>query len=364
MNIEDSILIVGGYGVVGQQLVHHLRQRHPELPIYLGGRSVEKGLELVSKFKDISVVEIDLNKSKPLQSFFARGLPKAVVAAVNDPHDHLLLEVVAKGIPFLDITRWTSKLESAISLIQNKTLTAPIIFSSSWMAGVVAIIASKIAGKFHSIESIAIDILYSLNDKAGPNSVEYMDRLAKPYSVTRGGKIIEVKPFSNSRKVEFPRGYSARTFSFDTPEQFTLPKTLGAASVNSHIAFDDTLSMYSLVGMVRLGIWKLISGANFTWLRHKILYNPGPGNSHEIMIQVNGTDAQSKPKRIKASIVDPRGQTHLTSIGALIQLERLINGNNELKMKNEISFPESLLSTDLGIETLESLGVKITFSES
>ena len=43
LNIENSILIAGGYGVVGQQVAEIIRANHPELPIVIAGRNLEKG---------------------------------------------------------------------------------------------------------------------------------------------------------------------------------------------------------------------------------------------------------------------------------------------------------------------------------
>ncbi len=68
----------------------------------------------------------------------------------------------------------------------------------------------------------------------------------------------------------------------------------------------------------------LISGDRFKSLRQSLLYNPGSGASHEIHIAVAGNDINGSPKTTTTTIVDPQGQTHLTALGALIQLERLL----------------------------------------
>ena len=362
MNINESVLIVGGYGVVGQQIAIHTRERHPNLPILLAGRSPKKGEQLASELKHASTLTIDLNDPRPLQQLLKKGKPRAVIAAVNDPEDYLLNDSLTAGIPFLDITRWTSKMKSAIATINNRKLTAPVILSSSWMSGVAAIVSANLASELSTIDSIDIDILYSLKDKAGPNSVKYMDRLAQPFAITRDGKATTASPLSTSKKVTFPGGYSSKTFLFDTPDQFTLPLTVKAASVNSRITFNCALSTYSLVALIRLGIWKLISGEKFTWLRRKILYNPGKGDSHEIIIEVNGKDSNGNRKQLNASIVDPKGQTHLTSIGAVIQLERILGLNGYPAPDNRLIFPETTPLLKTALKTLNDFNVEVCFS--
>ncbi|MED3013743.1 Saccharopine dehydrogenase, partial [Bacillus thuringiensis] len=45
---KKTVLIVGGYGVVGSQIAQILHDRHPDLEIRLGGRTLGKALPFES----------------------------------------------------------------------------------------------------------------------------------------------------------------------------------------------------------------------------------------------------------------------------------------------------------------------------
>jgi uncharacterized protein YbjT (DUF2867 family) len=46
MMTQNSILIAGGYGVVGRQVSTLIRQRYPDLPLIIAGRNPEKAQAL------------------------------------------------------------------------------------------------------------------------------------------------------------------------------------------------------------------------------------------------------------------------------------------------------------------------------
>ena len=112
-------------------------------------------------------------------------------------------------------------------------------------------------------------------------------------------------------------------YRFDTPDEYTLLLTTGARTVAARIGFDDATTSL-LVTLVRSGVWRLFSGARFTPLRRKLLYNPGPGAGHDVIVEVAGADAGGRAADVRAPVTDDRGQTHLTAAAALVQLERLL----------------------------------------
>ncbi|MEK7784951.1 MAG: saccharopine dehydrogenase, partial [Chloroflexota bacterium] len=132
MTIEQSLSIAGGYGVVGEQIARALRRRHPRLPLTLAGRNPAKAEALA--------------------------------------REYLLMDAARAVITYVDITRWTERLRSAASRVGTVTLQAPVMFASSWMAGVAAVVAVAASRPLKRVNSVDIAVLFSLKDKAGPNS--------------------------------------------------------------------------------------------------------------------------------------------------------------------------------------------------
>lgn len=356
MNNENAILIAGGYGVVGQQIAQVIRCRHSDIPLIIAGRNPMKAETLARELTNAQAVALDVEQANPL----GKLRPRAIVAAVNDPHNHLLLDAINAGIPYLDITRWTDRVRSAIALSSKKALGSPVMLSSAWMAGVASVIAVHLSQQMHSVAQINISVLYSLKDKAGPNSAEYMDRLTTPFEVLLEGKLTRVLPYTDPREIEFSGNYTAKAYRFDTPDQLTLPKTTGALTVSARIAFDDALTTSLLVALTRSGIWKLFSGKRFESLRRALLFNPGDGAAHEIVIEVVGTDEHKKEKVLRSSVVDPKGQTHLTAVGTLLQLERLLGLDGAPPPLHGVIYPDTAPQTDSALSLLHSFGVVVT----
>ena len=356
MIAENGILVAGGYGVVGQQITQLIRQQHPNLPLLIAGRDGNKAEALARKLGNASSIVIDVEQPNPLQGV----KPRAVVAVVNDPNDYLLMDAVQNAIPYLDVTRWTERLRTSVAALADKSLKAPVLFSSGWMGGITAMMAVATTQALQNVESIDISVLFSLKDKSGPNSVEYMDRLATPFKTLINGKFKQVLPYTDPRRVRFPNGYTTPVYRFDTPDQFTLPQTTGAKTVAARIAFDDAFSTNLLRFLTRSGIWKLISGDLFTSLRRSLLYNPGRGASHEIEIAVAGSDADGSPKKVITSLVDPQGQTHLTALGALIQLERLLGLDGADPPAPGIVYPDTTPKTEQVMQVLDKFSVTVS----
>ncbi|BDM79763.1 saccharopine dehydrogenase family protein [Acaryochloris marina] len=356
MMIEDGILIAGGYGVVGQQIANLIRQRHPDLPLIIAGRTLGKADSLAQRLGKASSFQLDVEQPNPLQGI----RPRAIVAAVNDSHDYLLRDVVHSGIPYLDITRWSAQFRNTIAQLSVEELKVPVLLSSGWMGGVAAAISVAATRSLHQVDRIDISVLFSTKDKSGPNSVEYMDRLATPFEVTIDSKQREVLPYTDPRSVTFPKGYTTKVYRFDTPDLLTLPSTIGAKTVATRIAFDDAFSTNLLRVLTRSGIWKLISGARFTPLRQSLLYNPGSGASHEIVITASGTAGDGNPTIVNATIVDPQGQTHLTALGALVHLERLLGWDGAPPPAPGIVYPDTAPQVDSTLRVLSDFGVAVS----
>ncbi|EPF06355.1 hypothetical protein ICQ_01970 [Bacillus toyonensis] len=128
---KKTVLIVGGYGVVGSQIAQILHDRHPDLEIRLGGRTLGKALPFESE--RVKIVKVDNTTDDPLRSL--NDNLTLVVNAVNDSQDRLLLSAVKRRIPLVDITRWTERFQSSIARLKNVEVQSPVVLASGWMGG-------------------------------------------------------------------------------------------------------------------------------------------------------------------------------------------------------------------------------------
>ncbi|GGE67935.1 saccharopine dehydrogenase [Priestia taiwanensis] len=340
---KKTVLIVGGYGVVGSQIAHMLHERYPQLEFLLGGRTANKEAPFISE--RVKCVVTDNKSTNPLE--FIEEPIALVINAVNDSLDNLLRVTQEQEIPLIDITRWTERMEHSIAWLENKELRAPIIFSSGWMGGTAALLSKLFA---HNLQDVTVNIhaLYSLQDKAGPNSIDYMNRLTTPFHIANR----KVYPLSDPRKVTFANGHTAKCYRIDTPDHLTLLRFHTITEANFRITFDHILINWGLVALVKSRVWKMLSNK----ARQKLLYNPGEGGPHRLLIELDGVNENGKKIGRTISVIDPLGQTHLTAVGAVVQAKYLLEND----IQPRIYFSEDVgLSKSTILQIYDEYGVTI-----
>ncbi|WP_433611158.1 saccharopine dehydrogenase [Prescottella agglutinans] len=338
------VLIVGGYGTVGAALTE---LAGPEWPLLLTGRHPERGAALAQRH-GATVRRWDVADPEPFTAKI-----RGVVSAVNDPADRVLGAAVRGGVPYVDISRWTTRLARAVTAATLAEPTAPVLFSSSWMGGVTSLVtAALVAERGGDATSVDVAIRYDMQDSAGVDSVDFIDRLGYDYEVRRSGVPVTVTPLSDTRWVDIA-GSRTKVARLDTPEQFTLPMTLGVDSVTTRIGFSSSAATTALLAAKKIGLFRWGRGDRWTSVRRSLLYSPGDGGSAQIRIDIGGEAGATS-----ATIVDPRGQAHLTALGGFLGLRRVLAADAvagvtfpELHPR-----PESVLRelADHGVEVLRS----------
>ncbi|WP_340616655.1 saccharopine dehydrogenase family protein [Xenorhabdus entomophaga] len=332
-----SVLLVGGYGIVGQQVAQILNQHAPELALIIAGRNINNARQLAQTLGNATAVALDIDNINLSDEMKI----DIILATVNDPKDNLLHFANKNGIAYIDITRWTERLQVALSkaVIMRNKKPGSMIFASSWMASVVATLANNMSKSLVNITSIDISILSASNDKSGPDSFDYLDSLAAPFTVKQNGRYQKILPFSDERIISFDDNCRYSVFRIDMPDQFTLPLITNAQTIATRIGYDNHKANKILSFFIKNGIWKLISGDLFKKLRKKIFYHPGTGDQHQIRIDIHGTDEKGERKHLYIHIKDPKGQAHLTATGAaalVIQLaEHIKRDQGDILMMGE-----------------------------
>lgn len=103
-----SVVIVGGYGVVGSQIASLLAARDPEIELLIAGRDAVRAAALADTLPRAQAMALDLNDRDPLRGL--PRLPELVLCAANDQQDNLLRACVDRGVALIDITRWTARI--------------------------------------------------------------------------------------------------------------------------------------------------------------------------------------------------------------------------------------------------------------
>jgi saccharopine dehydrogenase-like NADP-dependent oxidoreductase len=349
---RGPVVLVGGAGVVGQRLARLLgREGHA---VTIAGRSEERARASLEAARGGGAEARFLAWDLGARSASGHGEPvgaSALVGLVNDPGDVVLDAALAGGVPYVDITRWTSRMAAAVGKVALSHARSPVVLASSWMGGLLPRLVAHLAAQAGGARKVEGAVRYALADASGGDSVDYMDRLWVPFEVLEDGATTLVEPFADRRDVAID---GARTLvgRFDTPEQWSLPLTLGTRDARVRIGFDHVPMTRLFAALVRTGLFWLLRGPRFRRLRHALLRAEGSekreGARAAFRVDVEGTS------RAAAEIASPEGQATLTAVGALLAV-RWALGLRE----GGVFFPEGdpantslpSLLTDLGVET-------------
>ena len=350
------ILLAGGYGVVGAQVARILRSRHPEVEILIGGRRLSEATRLADEIGNAAGVIIDTTAPQPLEQI---DQIDAVGVFIHETDDHLLHEAARRGIAYMDITRGWDALARAFAVGAFYDLTAPLLFSSHWMAGGPAIISRGLADGLDAVSSVDMSILYYTGDKMGPDSASAGEGMTLDFAARSGGRWQRVGPLSDDRLVTFPSGAIRRVYRMNMGDMVTPALATGARDVGVRIGFDKGNALGSMRRLVRLGIWDLLM--RIPGMSAIAATKPGKGAPHEIVIEVTG-EKGGKTIHRRATILDPQGQSHLTALGAVHALER-VAGLGTPALRPGAALPETGYNPDelARLRTLyEAHGVRLT----
>jgi hypothetical protein len=345
---QPPLLIVGGYGLVGSLAARLLRERHPDLPLLLGGRHPERGRELAASL-GATVVAIDAAARQPLAYLPQR--PVAVLAAVSDTGDHLLTDAMRRGIPIADIHRAgpASILDVAVGAARERPV-APVLLAGGWMAGVSALMAAAVVRALGTADRIDITALASSDDRVGPDSWGFSERLAWPYYVMRNGRRRPAHPLTGLRRVCCADGAERQAVLVGTLEQTTLPLTLGVPTVETRMALQSAAELYGLIGLKRSGALRALADPSLRRVRAALLEHPGSGDIAGITVTARGAAGTAS-----IDLLDIGGQAHLSAIGACRAAEQVLDAG----LPAGISFPEQSADPQTDIEIMRQAGVVV-----
>jgi saccharopine dehydrogenase-like NADP-dependent oxidoreductase len=344
---SKTLLIVGGYGVVGEQLATLFAARNPGVHILIGGRTLARAQALADRLPSAAAVKIDVMEDDPLAALTEPV--DGIVVAVNDHRDRLLAAAIARAIPLVDIARWTARIDDALAMAKDNC-RSPVVLASGWMAGAVATVtAASVQGQI--ADQVDIDILFGMADKAGPDSVVGFVNMHQPFGIREHGQFRMVRSLTDGRTRRFPLGQSAKVRRFSTPDQQTLITSGIAKGAAMRMAFDSAAMMTAFTAMVRSGLWGLLP----VGVREKLLHNPGNGDAHQVVIS-----AMLPDRRVGIAMTDKLGQTHMTAAGAVSQAERLLGLRGRMVPRSGVSYPEMAQDVVLEPAALRDMGVEVT----
>lgn len=323
MNPGNRVLIVGGYGHVGQR-ISRLLSEELGTRLVIGGRHRSRAQSVASEFGGRSRV---IDCSNP--TTFPAALDKVaiVVVCVDITSLSLAQACLTRGIHYIDISASYEVIERLVLLHDLARAHRVTIVSSVGLApGLTNLLAKACVNDAPDpVTDIKIHVLLGLGDQHGRAAMEWMvDRLHRPFTVTTGGGARRVIPFAETSTVQLPPPYgNCTTYRFDLSDQHTLPQTLGVKSVSTWCTFDRA---WLGARLHRLAQRSRLAWLQHAWLRRLLilslrLFRQG---SSQFVLCVEATAETTESRTLIRRTAHGFGEADVTAVMAAETVRKLL----------------------------------------
>lgn len=323
--MSHPFLIIGGYGVVGSQVVTALKQFAPHLKVAVAGRRADEAEAAAARLGVIGLA-VDTKRDDlglPHDSLFG-GIAVLTSDLSTNParfaRDH--------GIPYASIATQLSHLAPRLAVhVSGREKSVSLIQDTSF-AGALIMVGVELGKSFSAIQSIKVGVVMDEEDLGGPASqgdVDDFGSKAPGLILDRG---VWVAPGEDQAQREFVlmdgSSYTGTSFpSFDAPE---LATATDAANVRVDFAFGRSPGRAA-----------------------------GGQPSVEVSYEIDGTAQDGSSRRLKAQMSHLDGQSALTAIGVAIGIETLVSK----PLRNGLYLPTTAFDAEHFVSRLKDAGTTI-----
>lgn len=328
--MTNPVLFVGGTGVVGHQAVRLFRERHPDLPILIGGRDLVKATALASETGKASPVQVDTDK--PHLGLGDDTPLGAVVMMTPDDGLNGISLAQDRGVPYLSIGNWLVEIGAEMAHFMRRPKAAPIVLASHWHGGTAVFLAQVAAKGMEKVRSIRVGAIVDDLDATGPAAIADMERGAADGSgvwAFSGGRRVWLAGETASRMIDTLDGRRLMGSAFSPYDIVSLQAATGAQDVRFDLA--STISSSRLRG-----------GEIAT----------------ELVVEIEG-EAHGKPCKRRPTIEFDKGQATLTALSVVLALSTVLGIEGEQPVPPGLYFPELLIDAEWFLDELIRAGATV-----
>lgn len=325
--MTQRIVIAGGYGIVGSAIAKHIRKMNQDVEIVLAGRNPERGAELANELGNAKTAYLDLEDVSGLDNL---GEIDLIVSSLQDPADRLIELALQRGIAHIGITKLADEVAPLTFAALQTPPKRPIVPLGHSQSGVMTLVALKAAESFKQINSIALAGNYDELEQMGPMTVGDSESFIGRALIREHGKWVWVEASQHPRQVELNDGSTLEGLPMGLLDVASLAAATGAPNVRFDFIVGDSIGTRA-----------------------------GAQASQDLYIELEGVLKSGQPSKRRVIVSDPNGQAHLTALGVLLSIERILGWDGNPPAEGGIQLPETLLPVDAAIARMEQFGVRI-----
>ncbi|WP_427024746.1 NAD(P)-dependent oxidoreductase [Aureimonas ureilytica] len=332
--MEAPILFAGGTGIVGREAVRAFRERHPSMPILIGGRDLARAQTLASEVGNASAIRIDIDR--PRLGLGEADRLGAVVMTVPDEGLNGLVPAQDLGIPYLSMGNWLVEVGAEMAHFIRRPDASPVVLASHWHGGPAVFLTQVATADMDVVHSVAVGAVVDERDATGPAAVADMERGAE------GGS--GVWAFEDGRRVWLTGAAATREF-----------RTLDGRALQGR-AFSP-YDIVSLQAMTRARSVRFDLATAESSNRSR-----GGSVATELIVEIEG-ELGGRPMRRRVTLEFGKGQAALTGLGGALALSTVLGLEGRPAYPPGLYFPERLMEADWYLSALKAAGAVIDLGE-
>jgi len=256
--MRNHIIVVGGYGHVGQMICRTLGELYPG-HVIAAGRSFESA-DRFAQTTDGKVRPLQLDiRTVPPAELLSRV--RLVIMCLDQTDTAWVDACFRKGIHYVDVSASGAFLSQVEQLHgQAAANGATAVLGVGLAPGLTNLLARYAAEQLDQTEEINIAIMLGLGDQHGKAAIAWtVEHLNSPFHVIQNDSKQAVASFTDGRTTDFGERLGRRkAYRFNFADQHSLPRTLHVPTVSTRLCFDSSFTTGLLAGMRRIGLFNLL----------------------------------------------------------------------------------------------------------
>lgn len=322
----ETILVAGGYGVVGSRISAKLARDYPDRVVVAGRSEARANAAAAAIGHGVRGRRLDVTEP----SEFAAALDDAalVISCIDQPQRGLLHAAIERGLRYTDIAPHLTQLGRGAVYEQidaaARASGSRILLGAGLVPGISSVMVRAVADTVGGAETIETALLLSVGDATGPASLDYfLQELTMAFEVHVDGADHRARAFSEPRVVDFPSPVGRRgAYLFPFSDQVLYPRTLGARTARSRLALDPPQLARLLAVGVRTGATRMLAGERVRRALSQRRRDRNQGHDARFALRVDVTcDGRASHATLVGTV-----QAEATAVGAAGLARALLDG--------------------------------------
>lgn len=255
----QGIVVIGGYGHVGQQICRRLAVRFPGR-VFAAGRSMESAKRFCQS-SQLNIQPMRIDAQTPPEPGLAEHA-QIVIMCLDHAHPDFARFCLEHRIHYIDISADPQILSRTERLHETAVMGgATAVLSVGMAPGLTNLLAAYCASRLETVERVDIGILLGLGDNHGQAAIDWtLSNVNAEYHLSVRGQSVRVRSLDEGKGMDFGGILGTRTaYRFNFSDQHTLARTLSLPEVTTRLCFDSIPLTRLLALFKRTGLLKVLN---------------------------------------------------------------------------------------------------------